>query len=92
MCLAVEADIDVFLVNRCCFFPGVLAMARVSAVCAFPIAAGVSKILGYLLLLESMLVCVPAIVGLSTVVGFPHVACIHAVANCSAVAGALLLL
>ncbi len=38
------------------------------------------------------LFCVPAIVGLSTVVGFPQVACTHAVEKFSAVAGALRLL
>ncbi len=67
--------------------PGVVGIAAVAGVLtvinitSFPIAAGVSKILGYLLLFDSLPVLRPCF-WISTVVGFPDVAAYMLLKNC----------
>jgi hypothetical protein len=64
---------------RCCFFPGFSAMARVSAVAAFPTAelssaTGVCNIPGVPAVSFTAFVGFPLVLGLPDVVDFPAVA------------------
>ncbi len=63
-CVAVGPVVDVFL--QMLFVPDIPAIARVSAVAAFRTAVEVS----FLLLVFSMFMAIPAVVGLPAIVGF----------------------